>query len=127
MQRKFPYLTSYTFSLMLSSHLRLVIPSGIFFPGCTTKILHSFLIGPTRATCRAHLKPICLIILTVSGVEYSSLSFFPFLASKYSFQHPVINPPPQGAVSIDHSNERVELLKSGRFLGGAVTANCRCQ
>jgi hypothetical protein len=79
MQRKVPYFTSYTFSLMLSSPLRLVIPSGLFFSGCTTKILHSSLIGPTRATCRDHLKLIHLIITTVSGIEYNSLSFFPFL------------------------------------------------
>ena len=79
MQREVSYFTSYTFSLMLSSHLRLCIPNVFFFSGSTTKILQSFLIGPTRATCRAHLKLIYLIIITVSGVQYTSLSFFPFL------------------------------------------------
>jgi hypothetical protein len=40
---------------MLSTHLRLGLPSGLFPSGFPTNILYAFLFYPTRATYPAHL------------------------------------------------------------------------
>jgi hypothetical protein len=50
-----PHLTSWRSSLILSSNLRLGLPSDHLPTGLPTKILYAPLISPTRATCRAHL------------------------------------------------------------------------
>ena len=45
--------------LILSSHLRLGLPSGLFPSGFTTSTLYTPLTSPIRATCPAHLIPCC--------------------------------------------------------------------
>jgi hypothetical protein len=40
---------------MLSIHLRLGLPSGLFLSGFPTNNLHTFLFSLVRATCPAHL------------------------------------------------------------------------
>ena len=59
---------------MLSSHLRLGLSSGVFPSGIPTKTLYTPLLSPIRATCLTHLILLDLIILTISGEEYRSLS-----------------------------------------------------
>jgi hypothetical protein len=41
--------------LILSTYLRLDLPSGLFHSGFPTNILHAFLFFPIRATCPVHL------------------------------------------------------------------------
>jgi hypothetical protein len=61
---------------MLSTHLRLGFPSGIYPYGFPTNNLYTFLFSPVRVTCPAHPILLDLIILIILGEEYKSCSFF---------------------------------------------------
>jgi hypothetical protein len=69
--------------LILSSYLRLGLPSGIFLSGSPTNVLYAFLVSPIRATCLAHLIRLDLLIIIISGEQYKlwSSSLYSFLQS----------------------------------------------
>ena len=60
--------------LILSSHLHLGLPSGLFPPGFPTKTLYTPLFSPICVTCPDHLILLDLITWTILGEEYRSLS-----------------------------------------------------
>ena len=81
-----PYFTSWRSILILSSHLSLGLPSGLFPPGFPTKTLYTPLLSPIRATCSAYLSILHFIAWTIFGDEYrlissSFCSFFLFLVT----------------------------------------------
>jgi len=81
--------TSHTFwrsILILSSHIRLGTPSGLFPSGSPTKTLYTPLLSPIRATCLAHLIHLDFITQIILDEEYRTLS-----ALLCSFHHSPVN------------------------------------
>jgi len=69
-----PHLTSWSSILILSSHLRLCLPSGLFPPGFPIKTLYTPLPSPIRATWPAHPIILYFIARKLLGEEYRALS-----------------------------------------------------
>jgi hypothetical protein len=53
MQSTPPHPISLRSILIISTHLRFGLPSGVFHSGFPTNILYAFLLSPIRTTCRA--------------------------------------------------------------------------
>ena len=68
-----PHLTSWRSILILSSHLRLGLPTSLLPLGFPTETLHTPLLSPIRATCPGHLIR-DFNTRTILGEEYRLLS-----------------------------------------------------
>ena len=77
--------TSWSSILILSSHLHLSLPSGLFPTGFLTKTLYTPFLSPMNATCHSHLILLYFITRIIFGEVYSSLSF-----SLCSFLHSLV-------------------------------------
>ena len=73
-QSIYPYPTSWRSILILSIHLHLGLPSGLFPSGFPTQTLFTPLSSPISATCPAHLILLDFITRTILGEEYKSFS-----------------------------------------------------
>ena len=81
-QSRTSYPTSWRSILILSSHLRLGLPGGLFLSGFPTKTLYTHLLSPVSATCSANLILLDMTTRMTLGEEYRSLS-----SSLCSFLH----------------------------------------
>jgi hypothetical protein len=83
-----PHPTSWRSVLVLSCHLRLCLPSGLFPSGFPTKTLYTLLLSPVRATLPVYIIFLCFtcITRTILGEEYRSFS-----SSQCSFLHSPMN------------------------------------
>ena len=68
------HLTSWKSILILSTHLRLGLPRGLFPSGFPIKTLYTPLSSPIRATRLTHLILLDFITPTILGEEYKSFS-----------------------------------------------------
>jgi len=88
-QSIYPHPTSWRSSLILSTHLNLRLPSGLFPSGFPTKTLHTPISSSIRAKCPAHLIPLDFITRTILGEEYKSflcnLLYSPVTSSLQTF------------------------------------------
>ena len=87
-QSMLPHPTSWRSVLLLSSHLCLDLPYGLFLSGFPTKTLYTPLLTPIHATFPAHLIRLHFTTWTIQGEEYRSLSF-----SLCSFLHSLLISP----------------------------------
>jgi hypothetical protein len=69
-----PHPTSWRSILILSTHLNLCLPSGLFPSGHPTKTLYTPLLSPMGTTSPGHLILLNLIIRIIFGQEYRLLS-----------------------------------------------------
>ena len=73
-QSIYPHPTSWRSIVILSIHLRLGLPSGLFPSGFPTKTLYTPLSSPMHATCPAYLILLDFITRTILGEEFKSFS-----------------------------------------------------
>jgi len=73
-QSIYPHPTSWKSILILFTHLRLRLPSGLFHSDFPTKTLYTHLSSSIRATSTAHLILLEFITRTILGEEYKSFS-----------------------------------------------------
>ena len=68
-----PHPTSWRYILILSSHLRLALPSALFPSGFRIKTLYELFLSPIRNTCPNHLILLDLITLIMFDEDYRSI------------------------------------------------------
>jgi hypothetical protein len=79
--------TSLRSSLVMSDHIRLGLPSGLFPSGSPNSILYAFLFSPLRVTFTVYFILLDLIILIIVGEKYKLWSSSSCIFLKFPVNH----------------------------------------
>jgi glucan phosphoethanolaminetransferase (alkaline phosphatase superfamily) len=73
-------------TILISSHLRLGHPSGLFPSGFPTQTLSAFLFSPKRSSLPTHLIPLDLIILIIFDEWYEDMRSWQLNVNRNTYQ-----------------------------------------
>jgi hypothetical protein len=112
-----PHPISLRFSLLLSTHLHLGLPSGLFPSGFPINILYAFLFSPYCTKFLAHLILLDLIILIILGDIYKFLKGLSYVVTSIiRFKVYKMHPSPKQVLSKNYNSVCMMCWQHGNLL-----------